>query len=76
MHVRFRCVRAQRLVRSKDALPNIMAERDVLTLVTSPFITNIKYAFQDEVRQPTGPSALSLTAHTFVRRRRCTSSWT
>lgn len=32
----------------KNALNNVMDERDVLTMIHSRFVTNIKYSFQDE----------------------------
>eukprot|EP01006_Ploeotia_vitrea_P047889 TRINITY_DN67174_c5_g3_i1.p1 TRINITY_DN67174_c5_g3~~TRINITY_DN67174_c5_g3_i1.p1 ORF type:complete len:650 (+),score=379.44 TRINITY_DN67174_c5_g3_i1:134-2083(+) len=42
-----KCVN-KKLVKVKAALTNIMEERDVLTMVSSPFVTNLKYALQDE----------------------------
>jgi len=38
----------KRLVKVKGALANITEERDVLTKLDSQFVTNLKYAFQDE----------------------------
>eukprot|EP00457_Paulinella_chromatophora_P002456 gb/GEZN01002461.1/.p1 GENE.gb/GEZN01002461.1/~~gb/GEZN01002461.1/.p1 ORF type:complete len:645 (-),score=124.53 gb/GEZN01002461.1/:421-2355(-) len=38
----------KKLVKVKSALKNVMAERDVLTQLNSKFITNLKYALQDE----------------------------
>ncbi len=32
----------------KSALANLIEERDCLTMVHSSFVTNLKYAFQDE----------------------------
>lgn len=38
----------KKLVKAKHALSNIMAEKDVLTMINSPFCTHLKYALQDE----------------------------
>ena len=38
----------KKLVKVKSALSNVMEERDVLTMLNSPFVTNLKYALQDE----------------------------
>jgi serine/threonine protein kinase len=38
----------KKLVKVKSALTNVMEERDVLTMIKSPFVTNLKYALQDE----------------------------
>jgi len=38
----------KKLVKVKSALTNVMEERDVLTMVSSNFVTNLKYALQDE----------------------------
>lgn len=38
----------KRLVKSKNALDNILEERNVLTMLKSKFFTNLKYALQDE----------------------------
>jgi len=39
---------SKRLIKSKKALANVMEERNVLTLMNSRFVTNLKYALQDE----------------------------
>lgn len=41
-----KCVN-KRLVKEKNALGNILEERNVLTRIKTPFVTNLKYAFQD-----------------------------
>jgi hypothetical protein len=38
----------KKLVKMKQALENVMEERNVLTLLDSKFVTNVKYALQDE----------------------------
>mmetsp|Transcript_15563 Transcript_15563/g.30555 ORF Transcript_15563/g.30555 Transcript_15563/m.30555 type:complete len:616 (-) Transcript_15563:407-2254(-) len=38
----------KRLVKVKSALDNVMEERNVLTMMKSNFVTNLKYALQDE----------------------------
>ncbi len=38
----------KKLVKVKQALQNVMEERDVLTMLDSKFVTNVKYALQDE----------------------------
>jgi len=38
----------KKLVKVKNALKNVMEERNVLVLLTSKFVTNLKYALQDE----------------------------
>jgi len=38
----------KKLVKVKSALKNVMEERNVLTLLQSKFVTNLKYALQDE----------------------------
>jgi len=38
----------KKLVRVKSALDNVMEERNVLTMMNSNFVTNLKYALQDE----------------------------
>ncbi len=42
-----KCVN-KKLVKVKSALDNIMEERNVLTMMQSNFVTNLKYALQDE----------------------------
>jgi serine/threonine protein kinase len=39
----------KKLIKVKSALPNVMEERDVLVRISSPFVTNLKYALQDDV---------------------------
>ena len=36
------------IVQVKSALENVLEERNVLTLMKSTFVTNLKYAMQDE----------------------------
>lgn len=38
----------KKLVKVKSALDNVMEERNVLTMLKSKFVTNLKYALQDE----------------------------
>ena len=38
----------KKLVKVKAALDNVLEERNVLTRTTSPFVTNLKYALQDD----------------------------
>lgn len=38
----------KKLVKVKSALDNVMEERNVLTMLNSNFVTNLKYALQDE----------------------------
>ena len=38
----------KKLVKVKTALENVMEERNVLTMMDSPFVTNLKYAVQDD----------------------------
>ncbi len=38
----------KKLVKVKSALDNVMEERNVLTMMKSNFVTNLKYALQDE----------------------------
>ena len=38
----------KKLVKVKAALDNVLEERNVLTCTTSPFVTNLKYALQDD----------------------------
>jgi serine/threonine protein kinase len=38
----------KKLVKVKTALENVMEERNVLTMMDSPFVTNLKYALMDE----------------------------
>lgn len=38
----------KKLVKVKSALDNVMEERNVLTMMKSDFVTNLKYALQDE----------------------------
>lgn len=38
----------KRLVKVKSALDNVLEERNVLTMMKSTFVTNLKYALQDE----------------------------
>jgi len=38
----------KKLVKVKSALKNVMEERNVLTILNSKFLTNLKYALQDE----------------------------
>jgi hypothetical protein len=42
-----KCVN-KRLVRAKSALDNVMEERNALAMLRSPFVTNLKYALQDD----------------------------
>jgi len=42
-----KCVN-KKLVKVKSALDNILEERNVLTVMNSSFVTNLKYALQDE----------------------------
>ena len=39
---------SKRLIKQKKALTNVLEERNVLTMMSSKFVTNLKYALQDE----------------------------
>lgn len=46
-HTPFQCIN-KKLVKVKSALDNVLEERNVLTMMKSNFVTNLKYALQDE----------------------------
>ena len=60
---------SKRLLRKKNHLSYMRAERDILTQVSHPFIVGLRYAFQTDTKVPSSPN------NDFLLKRSCSFTW-